>query len=447
MRLYTKSHVNVAIIFVVIVLSFAFVWMRAIGYNLSSYTNISLVDRDNAEDLLKFNYLELQKAQLQTEYHVTKTANDYQAESGLGIGLGVSQTCINNGISLDNFNEVLNNLKNTRIEVCRSAHALFSRLFYFRKSETEVVLSDTFSKKVLSWFNGDEKLLESTKHQFILVIMNKYTKDATLLNPLRNKRPGFAGAEDVDKLMTGKDIFGYLDSKYSAAIANTFKIERFHGLAIWKHHNPLEFNEEQFLDLMNLSQEWFRKCFDTDPNFTLPSFLWDILPKASASQIHPHVHMFVSKDFYFSGWEKIFHATNEYKMAEGGNYFNDLIKIHTILQLSITNGDSVAFVSVTPSVSNEVVILSKHPGRDLFVLFYRIMKAFIKMKLYAISAGGVFPSLNPASSKKKMPCIIRIAYRGAIDKARSDISSMELFGSGNINVDLWQFKKQLLQHF
>lgn len=61
MRLYTKSHVNIAIIFVVIVLSFAFVWMRAIGYNLSSYTNISLVDRDNAEDLLKFNYLELQK--------------------------------------------------------------------------------------------------------------------------------------------------------------------------------------------------------------------------------------------------------------------------------------------------------------------------------------------------------------------------------------------------
>ena len=30
-------------------------------------------------------------------------------------------------------------------------------------------------------------------------MMNKYTKDATLINPLRNKRPGFAGGPDVDK--------------------------------------------------------------------------------------------------------------------------------------------------------------------------------------------------------------------------------------------------------
>ena len=44
---------------------------------------------------------------------------------------------------------------------------------------------------------------------------------------------------------------------------------------------------------------------EIDKTYNLPSLLWDILPKASASQIHPHVHMFVSKDFYFGMYIKI----------------------------------------------------------------------------------------------------------------------------------------------
>ncbi|XP_028416287.1 uncharacterized protein LOC114540216 [Dendronephthya gigantea] len=377
----------------------------------------------------------------------------------------IFRQCIGTDITLDNLHEILNKWSNTRTVNCRSAYDQFSHLFYFRKSDTEVVLSETFSQTVSKWFNGNKDLLEKTKHQFILVMMNKFTKDATLINPLRNKRPGFAGGPDVDKYVnqlvdkskescdfcnyrrqSGMDSFGYLESKHSVTIANTFKIERFHGLALWKHHSPLEFNEDQFLDLMELSQKWFRKCFEVDKSFTLPSLLWDILPKASASQIHPHAHMFVSKDFYFSGWEKIFRAANEYRTTESRSYFSDLVKIHTILQLNITYGDAVAYVSITPSVSNEVVILSKRPGNDLFKLFYRIMKAFVKLKLYAITAGAVFPPLEPTDSRRDVPCIIRIVNRGAVDKMRSDISSMELFGSGNINVDFWDFRKKLLEN-
>mgnify|MGYP002803535954 FL=1 len=379
----------------------------------------------------------------------------------------VSKNCIGQDITLDNFHEVLNRWSKTRIFSCRTAYDVFSRLFYFRKSDTEVLLSETFSQTVLKWFNGNKDLLEQTKQQFILVMMNKYTKDATLINPLRNKRPGFAGGPDVDKYVkriveesrgdcdfcnyqkqSGMDTFGYLQSEHSVTIANTFKIERFHGLGLWKHHNPLEFNEDQFLDLMELSQKWFRKCYEIDETFTLPSLLWDILPKASASQIHPHIHMFVSKDFYFAGWEKIFRAADEYKLTKGRNYFNDVITIHTILKLNITFGDAVAYVSLTPSVSYEVVIVSKRPGNDLFKLFYRIMKAFMKMKLYAVTAGAVFPPLieDSTTPKKDIPCIIRIVNRGAVDKMRSDISSMELFGSGNINVDFWDFRNKLLQN-
>ena len=56
---------------------------------------------------------------------------------------------------------------------------------------------------------------------------------------------------------TAADSFGRLESEHGVIVSNTFKIERYHGLALLKTHSPIVFSQLQFVDLMKLSMKWF----------------------------------------------------------------------------------------------------------------------------------------------------------------------------------------------
>ena len=52
-------------------------------------------------------------------------------------------------------------------------------------------------------------------------------------------------------------MFGII---FMFSVANTFKIERFHGLGLWKHHDPLTFDEDQVVLHITEPRPCTRSC-------------------------------------------------------------------------------------------------------------------------------------------------------------------------------------------
>ena len=46
----------------------------------------------------------------------------------------------------------------------------------------------------------------------------------------------------------------------------------------------------------------FRMAHAWDKKYTIPHIYWDTLPRASASQVHPHFHVTLARDHYYGRW-------------------------------------------------------------------------------------------------------------------------------------------------
>ncbi|XP_054750031.2 uncharacterized protein LOC129255725 [Lytechinus pictus] len=201
---------------------------------------------------------------------------------------------------------------------CVKAFHKFTTMYSISRRSGHVVIPETFQTKVLKWLGNDEELLKEVKLQYITTIFNRYTHESSVFNPLRAKRPGVSDpGEDLDryieeligstqncdfcdfKFKTAEDTFGRIESEHAVTASNTFKYDAYHALIILKNHHPFKFSEEQFLDMFDVAMKWFLKVHSTDKQYEYPQLMWDTLPKASASQIHPHAQASVSSERHY----------------------------------------------------------------------------------------------------------------------------------------------------
>ncbi|KAJ7354869.1 hypothetical protein OS493_029424 [Desmophyllum pertusum] len=189
---------------------------------------------------------------------------------------------------------------------------------------------------------------------------------------------------------------------------------------------------------METAEKWFRRAHSLDEQYTIPHLYWDTLPRASASQVHPHFHVALARDdHYYARWAHFQTAAKQYAVDhDGENYFSALNKIHSALGLAVQFGNATVMAYLTPSASYELFLFSKETCKDLFqLLFYCVTALRDDMELYAISSGMVFPKLIPSDDGSDLPAIIRLVYRGPAEARRADIDSLMLFGTVNVNVD------------
>jgi hypothetical protein len=64
-----------------------------------------------------------------------------------------------------------------------------------------------------------------------------------------------------------------------------------HGVVLFKHHQPLQFSQEQLSDLLDASWLWFQASHKLQPMADQPFLLWNCLPRAGASQYHGHAQV------------------------------------------------------------------------------------------------------------------------------------------------------------
>ncbi|GFH32496.1 uncharacterized protein HaLaN_31724, partial [Haematococcus lacustris] len=81
-----------------------------------------------------------------------------------------------------------------------------------------------------------------------------FTASQTLVDPTGGGGPGKCDFCDWEN-MTAQDSWGRHDRPHAVTASNLFKYgEPFHGLALFKHHDPLAFSHQQLADLLAVSQ-------------------------------------------------------------------------------------------------------------------------------------------------------------------------------------------------
>ncbi|KNC85531.1 hypothetical protein SARC_02292 [Sphaeroforma arctica JP610] len=153
-----------------------------------------------------------------------------------------------------------------------------------------------------------------SKHMLYLYYILQWVKGKGALHvEIRDKNSvGFKAETKADgcdfcspDAMTAGDVWPehHLHSTHATTSSNVFKYDAYHGLVIAKEHDPLKLNRIAFTDMLTTARTWFQVCHSTDSQFKYPHLMWDLLPKASASQLHPHAQVSLTPDRYYGAAE------------------------------------------------------------------------------------------------------------------------------------------------
>jgi hypothetical protein len=355
-----------------------------------------------------------------------------------------------------------------------TAYSNFHRIYKLDSGIATQVIPDSFRTKIVEYFGRHDttgKITESTaevvtriENQKIINITNKWTGESALFNSLRADRPGIGGM-DLEKeqnlilkliteseercdfcqpeMYTPEDVFGRLHGKHAITAANLAKYDVWSSLVIFKSHDPLKFTLEEFSDYIDTGFAWFGAVYNHSPEFRFPFFIWNCLPRAGASQIHGHCQILMSKDPY-AGVENLRKACHKYERETGTPYFQDLIRVHNSLGLSLNQGDISLLVSITPIKEKEVTIISsKNPSTDIDAkkTIFKVLRCFIDS--LGVFSFNLSISCPPADNETEFPYIIRIVDRGSLLKSTADIGGMELYGSSVVADDPYKVIKAL----
>ena len=79
---------------------------------------------------------------------------------------------------------------------------------------------------------------------------------------------------------------------------------------------------------MDIAVKWFRKVHKLDRTNTHPMMIWDIMPNAGASQVHPHIQGFLGKKKYLGKIGRLEDVLRSYNRAHQRDYLIDYIDLH-----------------------------------------------------------------------------------------------------------------------
>jgi len=343
--------------------------------------------------------------------------------------------------SIRNLAGMVSGLKKKRKDV-------FGRIYDIRISEGSLIVPDSMESWIKNRF-GSKKLVEN---QSVVKVLNKITGEESLFNEIRSKRPVQTNeAKGLNSIKVGRcsfcepekntpeDVFGRIRGRHCITASNVAKYDKWHGLIVFRNHNPFEFGAEMVSDYIDTAMNWFNKVMENDKNARFPFFMWNCLWRAGASINHGHAQVTVAERPY-SALEMLGRCAYNYRKKHSSVYFDDLFLAHESVGLGLRNKKSRLMAYLTPVKDNEIMILADSVGEDLKKSIYGVLKslygkgnrgfnvAVVPFPIYASKSSG-------GSKWEGLPVVARVVDRGNLDKKTSDIGSMELYAGSVISSD------------
>lgn len=348
--------------------------------------------------------------------------------------------------SIINISNLVNNLPQNK-------RKLFKRIFNISEVTGSLIFPKSMNKWVIEQFGN----IDAVRRQKIIKITNSITHEGSLFNELRSKRPIEAKEKNELKnllkvknckfctplINTPEDVFGRIKGKYCITASNLTKFDGFHGLVIFKDHDPFKFSLEKISDYIDTSLKWFKKANEVDKKAIYPFFIWNCLWKAGASIVHGHLQLTLSRTAY-SKVEHLRKVAEQYKIKYKSYYFDDLFKIHSSLDLGISKKNIKIMVYLTPIKEKEIIIFSPVIDKNFNESICKVLSCYNKkLGVKSFNLGILMPPLIAKKEWKNFPFVVRILDRGSLLDKTSDIGSMELFTSSVIASDPFRISHYL----
>ncbi len=102
----------------------------------------------------------------------------------------------------------------------------------------------------------------------------------------------------------------------------------------------MELSKNEFVDMFSLALTWFKKVNGLDSSARFPEMIWDCMPKAGASQVHPHFQLSMGSKSHYGGMRRWLDASKRYYSENQRNFFDDFYLIHRSLGLTYSSGSA-----------------------------------------------------------------------------------------------------------
>lgn len=303
----------------------------------------------------------------------------------------------------------------------------------------------------------------AVREQTIVKIVNRFTLESGLFNPVRAHRPNADYPEDealeawITQELTGHDVFtdpehettadvfGRIRGRYCLSASNVAKYDGWHGLVIFDDPHPLHPGPAQIADFLEVALRWFAAAHAADPAAIYPLITWNCLPKSGATLMHGHMQLALTRGMHFARIENWRRAAEAYRARAGAAYLDDLYALHEALGLVVPAGNTArGFVHLTPVRNREIVLLAPS-AEDMIEPFAANVRALIERQgVRAFNAAIALPPLLPtAENWRDMAVIARVGDRGNPLTNRNDIGAMELFAASCITTDPYRVAREL----
>lgn len=339
----------------------------------------------------------------------------------------------------------LENIKNNLSDADRT---LFDRLF---RVDTTVGKLNA-PEAMHGWINNNFGSLEKIEEQKIVKVTNLQTMEGSLFNEVRAGRPMECKVNDkvrwiiensegdpFCKVETGTpaDTFGRVKGSHSITASNIAKYDGYHGLVIFKEHNPLKVSKEAVADYFETGFEWANRARREDPESKYYFFMWNCLWKSGASIIHGHAQMALTKGMHYPKVEALRRASLNYYKAYESCYFRDLHRIHKSLGLGWEwDGGVKGMAYLTPIKEKEIILIADKQGVPLYHAVHAVLEKYMEMCAISFNLALYIPPLaDDGEDWSKFPTLVRIVDRGDPNNKTADFGAMELYAASVISSD------------
>jgi hypothetical protein len=336
----------------------------------------------------------------------------------------------------------------------------FYRLFHVSQTSGHIDPPEHMYRWIERYFGSIDEVL----NQRVIKLTNRHTLDATLFNDLRSRRPLEARipadlADEIAKTApdpfceplhnTPADTFGRIEGAHSLTASNIAKYDGFHGVVIFKEHDPLAFTGEVVEDAIRVSREWIWKCHEIDQEAVYPFFMWNCLWKSGASIPHGHAQISLTKGMHYGKVERLRRSVKEYNATHNRDYFRDLFSVHEALGVGRTVGNVQVMANLTPLKEKEVVLVADRVDDELSGVIYRVLRCLIEeLNTSSFNLAIWEPPIAESNDDwGGIPVMVRIVDRGDPLNRTSDFGAMELYAASVVSSDPFRVAESLWPGF
>jgi hypothetical protein len=318
------------------------------------------------------------------------------------------------------------------------------------------------------WLEQHFGSVDAVRRQQIVRVTNRWSLDGALFSPLRGSRPHGSGALDAftreveatvgdefcrPETGTPADTWGRVRGRRTITGANAAKYDARHGVVIFDRHDPLAFDEESVVDLLQVGREWAERGRAEERAAWAYLLIWNCGPRAGGSIVHGHAQVTLGRGVHYPQVERLRRDSLTYAHATSGSYLTDLTAVHRDLGLVVAEAGGVATIATLAPVKEHELLIVGQPGMDerdpafASVVARTVVASRDTSGVRAFNLALHRPPIDPAVAARDgwetLPPVVHLVDRGDPDSRSSDIGAMELYGASVVGGDPFELADQL----